>query len=127
MKIGVLENWIMALLLRFGILTSLISAAFFARAATARTVEAADCSQQEVQKAIDAATDGDTVLVPAGSAIWITSEENRPAVVISRKGQEKGITLKGAGIGKTVIIDDTGPACFQVVLKASETGIFSGV
>jgi hypothetical protein len=117
----------MAFLLRFGILISLIGAAFFAATATAKTIEAVDCSQQEVQKAIDAAADGNTVLVPSGVSIWTTSQENRPAVVMSRKGQEKRITLKGAGIGKTVIIDDTGPACFQVVIKTSETGIFSGV
>jgi hypothetical protein len=95
--------------------------------ARARVISASDCSQQEVQRAIDAASDGDTVLVPAGSSVWTTSQENRPAVVISAKGREKHITLQGAGIGKTVITDATGSECFQVVIKASEAGIYGGV
>ncbi|MHC4282611.1 MAG: hypothetical protein ACYSWZ_06540, partial [Planctomycetota bacterium] len=108
-------------------LISFISAVVLVNDAEAREIAAAGCSQQEVQKAIDAAEDGDTVLVPPGSATWTTSQENRPAVVISRKGSEKRITLKGAGIGKTIITDATGPQCFQVVIKTSETGIYSGV
>jgi hypothetical protein len=108
-------------------LISFVAAVVLVTESEARTIAAAGCSQQEVQKAIDAAADGDTVLVPAGTAAWTTSQENRPAVVISRKGSEKQITLKGAGIDKTVITDATGPQCFQVVIKTSETGIFSGL
>ena len=108
-------------------LISFISAVVLVTDSEARAIAAAGCSQQEVQKAIDAAADGDTVLVPAGSAAWTTSNENRPAVVISRKGREKRITLQGAGIGKTIITDATGSQCFQVVIKTSETGIYSGV
>jgi len=108
-------------------LISFISAVVLVTDAEARAIAAAGCSQQEVQKAIDAAADGDTVLVPAGSAAWTTSHENRPAVVISRKGREKRITLQGAGIGKTIITDATGSQCFQVVIKTSEAGIYSGV
>lgn len=108
-------------------LISFISAVILVTEVGARTIAAAGCSQQEVQKAIDAAAGGDNVLVPAGSAVWTTSQENRPAVVISRKGREKRITLQGAGIGKTIITDATGPQCFQVVIKASETGIYNTV
>jgi len=108
-------------------LTSFISAVILVNDVEARAIAAAGCSQQEVQKAIDAAADGDTVLVPAGSAAWTTSNENRPAVVISRKGREKRITMKGAGIGKTIITDATGSQCFQVVIKTSEAGIYRGV
>jgi hypothetical protein len=117
----------MVIFIRLAILISMVVVVLFAMPANARTVEAADCSQQKVQKAIDAAMDGDIVLVPAGSAVWTTSQENRPAVVISAKGREKQITLQGAGIGKTVITDATGSQCFQVVLKTSETGIYRGV
>lgn len=112
---------------RLAFLISLISTAFLTTAASAKSIEAVDCSQEEVQKAIDIAEDGDTVVVPAGTSTWTTSQENRPTVVISRKGLEKGITLQGAGIGKTVIIDATGSKCFQVPIKTSETGIYSGV
>jgi len=107
-------------------LISFISAVVLVTEAEARAIAAAGCSQQEVQKAIDAAADGDTVLVPAGSATWTTSHENRPAVVISRKGREKRTTLQGAGIDKTVIIDATGSECFQVPIKTSERGIYTG-
>lgn len=107
-------------------LISFISAVVLVTEAEARAIAAAGCSQQEIQKAIDAAADGDTVLVPAGSAAWTTSHENRPAVVISRKGREKRITLQGAGIDKTVIIDATGSECFQVPIKTSERGIYTG-
>lgn len=95
--------------------------------AAARTITAASCSPQDVQAAIDAASDGDTVAVPPGTATWRTSRQNRPAVVISRRGREKQITLKGAGMGKTIITDATGPKCFQTVIKSSEQGIYSDV
>ncbi len=101
--------------------------ALAATPATARTVAAASCSQGDVQAAVAAASDGDTVAVPPGAATWRTGEENRPAVVISRRGREKQITLKGAGMGKTVITDATGPQCFQTVIKSSEQGIYSDV
>jgi hypothetical protein len=108
-------------------LLSFIGAVVLVTESEARVIAADGCSQQEVQKAIDAASDGDTVLVPAGSAAWTTLQENRPAVVISRKGREKRISLQGAGIDKTVITDATGSQCFQVVIKTSEAGIYSGV
>lgn len=95
--------------------------------AVAKTITAASCSGEDVQAAVDAASDGDTVAVPAGTATWRTAEENRPAVVISPKGREKQITLKGAGMGKTIITDATGPKCFQTVIKSSEQGIYSDV
>lgn len=69
--------------------------------ANAETVRAASCSQEDVQKAINAAQDGDTVVVPAGTATWVTKDGNKPAVLISGKV----ITLSGAGIDRTVITD----------------------
>ncbi|GBE19289.1 protein metal binding site [archaeon BMS3Abin17] len=60
-------------------------------------INAASCSQQNVQAAIDSANDGDTVLVPAGNCTWTN------AVTISNKG----ITVQGAGIDKTTITDNT--------------------
>lgn len=95
--------------------------------AVAKTITAASCSGEDVQAAVDAAADGDTVAVPPGTATWRTAEENRPAVVISPKGREKQITLQGAGMGKTIITDATGPKCFQTVIKSSEQGIYSDV
>jgi hypothetical protein len=52
----------------------------------------ADPSVASVQTAINSASDGDTVIVPAGSATWTTTVACR-----------KGIAITGAGIGQTVI------------------------
>jgi hypothetical protein len=76
-------------------------------AATAGSVvQAASCSQGDVQNAIDAASDGDFVMVPAGACAWTTppGDDSVPAILIDGKG----ITLQGAGIGQTVITDTTG-------------------
>ncbi len=87
--------------------TGLFALAFFVcsfmhlGSAHAETVKATSCSQQDVQAAIDAARDGDVVEVPAGTATWIAEDNNRPAVLISGKA----ITLCGAGVDESVIID----------------------
>lgn len=60
--------------------------------ASATTYNAASCSSTHVQAAINSATDGDTVTVPAGSCTWST------VVTITN-----GIRLIGAGIDQTVI------------------------
>lgn len=57
-----------------------------------RVIKSMDCSQEEVQKAIDLAKDGDTVQVPEGNGAW--KKVKLPG---------KAITLQGAGIGKTMI------------------------
>jgi hypothetical protein len=72
-------------------------------------VHAASCEQGDVQAAVDAAGDGDVVLVPPGECTWTTPQDefgnysHDPSVVI----QEKAITLQGAGIDRTVIVDGT--------------------
>jgi hypothetical protein len=69
-------------------------------------VHAASCSNEDVQDAIDAASDGDFVMVPVGACAWTTlpGDDSVPAVSIDGKG----ITLQGAGAGQTVITDTTG-------------------
>jgi hypothetical protein len=64
--------------------------------AYADTHVAASCSDTHIQAAIDAASDGDTVTVPAGNCDW-SGDVTIPAA--------KGITLQGAGIGATNITD----------------------
>jgi hypothetical protein len=81
----------------------------------ADTHTATSCSQADVQAAIDAASDGDIVQVPPGTATWTTPGSMKPAIQIGKQltwGQNptfesKQITLQGAGIDKTVIIDET--------------------
>jgi hypothetical protein len=58
----------------------------------AATLKAASCSSSDVQAAINAASDGDTVLVPAGSCSW------SPQVKLN-----KAITLQGGNGGTTTI------------------------
>ncbi|MEK7635593.1 MAG: hypothetical protein AAB405_00715 [Patescibacteria group bacterium] len=67
---------------------------------SAATVQATDCSQSAVQSAINSASVGDTVLVPAGSCAWGSG-----ITII------KGINLIGAGIGTTNITVDHGGVC----------------
>jgi len=73
---------------------------------------ATSCQQADVQAAIDLAQDGDTVLVPAGSCAWTTTEPRTPAVKIA----DKAIILQGAGIGQTIITDSTGADAFEQAL-----------
>jgi hypothetical protein len=79
-------------------LCALVTMAFFLRAndATAATISAASCSNASVQAAVDAAATGDTVLIPAGTCTW-TAQVTLPA--------SKAITLQGAGIDATTIVD----------------------
>ncbi|MBN1887390.1 MAG: hypothetical protein JW850_05350 [Thermoflexales bacterium] len=83
--------------------------ALAAAAPAGNAIQAASCSQTDVQAAVDAASDGDFVLVPAGHCTWTTPVAATPAVLISGKG----VTIWGAGIGQTVITDATGSAWRQ--------------
>lgn len=61
-------------------------------------VYAATCSSTDVQAAVDAASDGFTVVLPAGSCAW-TAVAGAAAVAIS----QKSITLQGAGADQTIL------------------------
>lgn len=63
--------------------------------ALADIVVATSCSQTDVQASIDAASNGTIVSVPSGTCVWTTPVTNN-----------KSITLQGAGIDSTFIIDD---------------------
>lgn len=63
------------------------------------TISAPNASLASVQVAVNSAADGDTVLVPAGSAVWLS------ALNVS-----KGVQVVGAGIDKTVITTGAGGA-----------------
>ncbi len=59
--------------------------------------QCSECSADNVQAAIDLAQDGDTVIIPAGNAVW-----SKPVII-----SDKEITIQGAGIDKTIITDNT--------------------
>lgn len=61
----------------------------------AAVVAALSPSRADVGAAVTAAREGDVVEIPAGTASWTT------ALVVT-----KSLTIKGAGIGETVILDD---------------------
>jgi hypothetical protein len=77
----------------------------------AATVNAVTCSAIDVQKAINSARDGDTVTIPEGNCTWTS-----PVRISS-----KGISLRGAGIGKTVITNGySANEVLQVNLQAGD-------
>jgi hypothetical protein len=65
--------------------------------AEAQTINAATCNASDVQAAINTATEGQTVNIPAGTCTWTTG------VTISGKG----MTLTGAGSGRIVAISSS--------------------
>lgn len=74
-----------------------LAIAFFCiSSGNAAIINAASCSQSDVQIAINSASSGDTVFVPAGQCTWSSG------VTIPN-----GVTLIGAGIGNTVISSDS--------------------
>jgi hypothetical protein len=63
------------------------------------TYIAAGCSAAQVQAAVDLASSGDIVVIPAGAATWTIASGSNPAVDLG----SKAIHLQGNGIGSTVI------------------------
>ena len=82
----------------------------FSLAAPGATISASSCSDQSVQTAINSASKGDTVLVPAGNCTW--------ASTVSIGG--KSLALQGGGIGQTNITDNgSGGAALTVSASAA--------
>ena len=99
----------MSTLLR-GLLVAVVLSLGINSEGQAATINAASCSSAHVQNAINAAQDGDTVLVPAGSCTWNT------AVVINNKA----ITLRGAGsdqAGTKITYGGSGHTLIDIDLK----------
>lgn len=71
---------------------AIAAAGIFSLPVVAATIDAASCSAADVQSAISAASDGDTVAVPAGNCTWSGT------ITLN-----KGIHLRGAGSSSTRI------------------------
>jgi hypothetical protein len=80
-------------LLVIGGLVLLLLAVPASATTAAATIQAASCERSAVGTAYDQAKDGDTITIPAGTCTWTT-----PLSV------SKAVTIKGAGIDKTVLI-----------------------
>jgi len=78
------------------VLFSAVLSALSGTAVKANTASAATCNTNDVQAAINSASEGDTVMIPAGTCTWASG------VTISGKG----IILKGAGSGRIVAYDN---------------------
>jgi len=78
----------------------LVAAGLSPAALYAETRTAAALTPEAVWEAIDAAKDGDTVVLPAGNAVWSKGWNT------GHGAKMKAITIQGAGIDKTVIGDD---------------------
>lgn len=75
-------------------LVIVVACLLLARSASATTYNAATCSNTDVQTAVNMATAGDTVTIPAGACAWTA-----PVVM----GYGGGVYLKGAGQASTII------------------------
>ena len=84
---------------------------FYSSIVFGTTYTAATCSQADVQAAINSASDGDTVIIPAGTCVWNTTVS----------WTNKAIILQGNGIGNTIINDETGDAADEVLLLINGT------
>lgn len=72
-------------------------------------VAASSCSQVDVQAAIDAAAEGDTVVVPAGRCTWTAPVQvGRVATSDPPSYESRNVVIRGAGAGRTVIVSGTG-------------------
>ena len=71
----------------------------FHSALHAETRTAASLTPEAVSEAIHAAKDGDTVQLPAGTAVWTKGWNT------GRGAKMKAVVIRGAGLDKTVICD----------------------
>jgi hypothetical protein len=78
-------------------ITSLFIASLFTVESEAKTITAKTSSHSDVQGAIHSAQNGDTIIVPAGSATWSSTLVTN-----------KAVTLRGAGIDRTIITRSSG-------------------
>jgi hypothetical protein len=66
----------------------------------ATIITAASCSFSHVQAALQDVQDGDTIEIPAGTCTWSQS------LVVDIQSVPRSLTLKGAGMDQTILIDD---------------------
>jgi hypothetical protein len=85
------------------------------------TINAATCEQTAVSDAVNSASDGDTIVVPAGQCTWTTN------LTITNKI----LTIQGAGIDQTTIVDglskDLFPNIPQVLTYNTKAGGLSRI
>lgn len=71
----------------------------------AATIQASSCSRLDVQSAINSASDGDTVLVPAGTCSWTATIHIKTGITVQGVGIDATIINDNVPDGRTVLID----------------------
>jgi hypothetical protein len=89
--------------------------------AHAATIEAASCSAGDVQSALDRASSGDTVSVPAGTCSWTTAVLWAAPANVTFMGA--GTSATGGG-DRTVIVDDYAANSPLLSITVPDTGAF---
>ncbi len=88
---------------------------------TGKTVVAKSCSQFDVQNAVNSASPGDTVMVPAGTCTYTS-----PVIYVPSVNITKPLTLEGAGIGNTIINAQIGGQAFETAILLSSGDRLTG-
>ncbi len=103
MKMKVIQFPMTDPLMHLFVLVSLLAAAegLLPTSVRAETRVAAALTPEAVWDAFNAAQDGDTVQLPAGTAVWTNGWNSR------HRAKMKAITMQGAGMDKTIIRADT--------------------
>jgi hypothetical protein len=116
-------------ILRILALTTVVAAWGFlsCQASAQNTVNAASCSQTDVQAALNKASTGDTVVIPAGTCGWTTQISWTAPANVVLKGAGSQSTLGGGDA--TVIIDNyaSGSALLSVATNPSGTFRLTGL
>lgn len=89
----------------------LLAGLVFCRPIHAAIINAASPSEADVNTAYTAAVDGDIILIPAGTANWTNT------LTIA-----KAITLRGAGIGQTIWLDEITSAAGNYLILSTTAG-----
>jgi len=97
-------------------LSLFVAVLFFAVSgvAQAATINAASCSEADVTTAMAATVDGDTVLLPAGTATWSSSLVVTKGITII--GQTTVDSAAGTANDQTIILDRTGSVSDQMLI-----------
>src|SRR5947207_9809178 len=78
------------------IITGILFASLFDIRAQASTVNVASCSQADVQNALNSASTGDMIIVPAGNCSWSCVSVNKAVVIQGAGTGQTNITLSGS-------------------------------
>jgi hypothetical protein len=126
------SNSLFVLRLNYAVVSSVLAALLFAAssAAQARMINAASPSLADVRKAIASAADGDTVIVPAGTAAWTSCLTITKGITI--QGQTTVDSDNGAADDQTILVDNLvrvpgGQGFFHCKTNASQSLRITGI